>query len=315
MTTHFIVNPASANGRTGRRWAALAAKLEAALGPFEAHLTQHPGHATDLARRALGAGAGRIVVVGGDGTVSEVVNGLLAAGAEVNPSVPLGLVAMGTGCDFARTAMLPRDLEGQISALRKMRIRRLDAGVVGYAGEGGVRGQRYFANVASFGLSARVAQEVNGARMPKRLGGPFAYALPALRALASHRNSLLRLSFDGNDFEELRGAFVVAAIGRYCGGGLMLAPHADAADGLLDVITVGDVGLWDGVTYIGRVYRGTHLSHPEISERRVRRLKAVAADPAVPVALEADGEFLGVLPAEIEIIPGALDVIVGDGET
>ncbi|MFQ5533954.1 MAG: diacylglycerol/lipid kinase family protein [Sphingomonadales bacterium] len=317
MTIHVIVNPASRNGGTLRRWHKLAPKIEATLGRFKTEFTERPGHATELARQALKAGAGRIIVVGGDGTLHEVVNGFFEHGAPINPHAVLGLLPIGTGADFARSLGLPKHPEAQIGVLHQARTRRIDVGLVRCRDEDGEPYQRYFANLSSFGLSARVAGAVNSAKLPKRLGGPFAYALPALQALVSHHNSRLRLTFDGGRMQELTSAFVVAANGRYCGGGLKLAPESELADGQLDVIVVGDIGVLDGVAYIGRVYKGTHLRHPKIDQYRTTRLVAEALDPAIPVAIEADGEAFGALPAEIEILPRALKVIVAemDGET
>lgn len=313
MTTCVIVNPASRNGRTGKRWEKLSGRLRDALGGFETRITTAPGHATEHARGALKAGAGRIISVGGDGTLSEIVNGFFEHGEPVNPKAVLGVMPAGTGSDFARSLDLPRNQAGCIAALKRARTRAIDIGVLEYQGLDGDRRRRYFANVTSFGLTGQVARAVQDARWPKRLGGPFAYAAPAIKALANHNNTALRLRFDGGEKWELTSAFIVAANGRYCGGGLKIAPDARLANGALDVVIAGDISGWDGLAWIGRLYRGTHMAHPRISFRRATGFTVEAIDPEAVVAVEADGEPLGKLPAKVGIMRRAIEVIVGGG--
>lgn len=313
MTTHVIVNPAAGDGRTWRRWDRLEGAVRAALGPCEVAFTGFPGDATARVRAALGAGAGRIVVVGGDGTVHEAVNGFFREGSAVNAAATLGILPTGTGSDLARSLGLPGDDAGRIAVLGRGLTRRIDLGRVRFLGGDEREKTRLFINVSSLGLSARVAAKVAAAKTLKRLGGPFAYGVLGLGALMSHRNIDLRLRYDGGEAEVSRCALVAVCQGRYCGGGLMMAPDADQGDGRFDVVRFGDVGFLDGVMWIGRLYKGEHLAHPHIELRRCARLEAEAVDPSVAVALEADGEPLGRLPAEIDILPGALQVIVGDG--
>ncbi len=313
MTTYVIVNPAAGNGRTWRRWDRLEGEVRAALGPCEVELTGYPGDATARTRAALRAGAGRIIVVGGDGTVNEAVNGFFREGAAVNPAATLGVLPTGTGSDLARSLGLPGDDAGRIAVLARGVTGRIDLGRVRFRGGDDREQTRLFINVSSLGLSARVTAKVAAAKTLKRLGGPFAYGVLALGALMSHRNIDLRLRYDDGEAEELRCALVAACNGRYCGGGLMMAPDADPGDGRFDVVRFGDIGFWDGVMWIRRLYKGEHLAHPHIEMRRCSRLQAEAVDPSVAVALEADGEPLGRLPAEIDIVPGALQVIVGEG--
>lgn len=313
MTTHVIVNPAAGNGSTWRRWGRLESQVRAALGPCEIEITGCPGDATTRVRAALRAGAGRIVVVGGDGTVHEAVNGFFREGRAINPAATLGVLPTGTGSDLARSIGLPGDDAGRIAVLARGVTKRIDLGRVRFLGGDNREQTRLFINVSSLGLSARVTAKVAAATTLKRFGGPFAYGILALGALIGHRNIDLRLRYDDGEAEELRCALVAACNGRYCGGGLMMAPDADPGDGRFDVVRFGDIGFCDGVMWIRRLYKGEHLAHPHIELRRCGRLVAEAVDPSATVALEADGEPLGRLPAEIDIMPGALQMIVGDG--
>lgn len=304
-----IVNPASSRGRTGRRLATLESQLRAALGPLEILLTEHPGHATELARGALRDGADRIVAVGGDGTVSEVVNGFFAEGSPVNSDAVLGVVTSGTGGDFRRSHPIPGTLGQQLQVLASDHTHRIDIGQVRFLDHAGSPTERHFANSASAGLSGTVCKAVNRARISKLLGGRMAFRLASLRGLLGYRNQRVRLCLDDGE-AELRTVNTVAVCnGRYFGGGMAIAPKARCDDGLLDVIVLGDFALWDAVRSMPMIYRGTHPLHPKV---RVARVARIRLEPAGydPVLIEVDGEGPGRLPATFSVMPAALRLLV-----
>jgi YegS/Rv2252/BmrU family lipid kinase len=299
-----IVNPASAAGRTRRRWPGIARSLERALGGFEHHFTEVPGHAHELARAAAARGATLVVSVGGDGTAGEIVDGLLGSGLPLDSLPALGLVPSGTGRDLATSLAIPRDLEAAIAGIGRGIERRIDAGRVTFAGAGVAGGLRHFVNVAHFGLGGAVVERVNRGR--HRLGGRWTFLLATILTQVTYDNPPMRLVFDDGD-EIWQGTFreVVAANGPAMGGGMVIAPGARMDDGLLDIVAIGDIGAVATLALAPSIYRGRDVRDGTIRRRTARKL--VASSPA-EVLVGTDGERPGRLPAAFEILPGAVRI-------
>jgi diacylglycerol kinase (ATP) len=301
--TLVIVNPRSRNGSTGRSWPRVEAQLRHALGPLEVEHTRAPRDAERLAREGVRAGIERIIVAGGDGTLSEVASGLL--GADLGSYAEIGLLPFGTASDFARTLGVPRDLRGAIDCLATGAVRRVDAGRVHYTGFGGDERVSHFVNVSSFGISGLVDDLVN--RTTKVLGGAASFLVGALRAIRRYRSAPVAIRLDGELVHD-RGV-VLAAAGNGCffGGGMKVAPKARVDDGLLDLVIVSDLSKAQLVRKLPKIYRGTHIDDAAVSFHRAR---SIAADSAPgEVMIEFDGEPLGTLPARYEVLPGALSIV------
>jgi len=284
---------------TGRRWPEIA-RLAAERGLVgDALLSQGPGHLTELAALAAEEGARLLVAVGGDGTVNEIVNGI--AGIE---NVELAIVHRGTGGDFARTFEIPRKLEDALDTADSGKGRVIDLGRATFHGWAGREETTWFANVASAGMSGAVAKRVN--ETGKALGGKISYAWSTLAVFARWRNAQLTVRVDE---QERTGAMydVVVANGRFFGGGMKICPEAEPADGLFDVLLIGDVTKLDLIRTLPKTYRGTHLPHPKAE---LLRGKKVAIDAPLPLPVELDGEQPGTTPASFEIVPSALRVRV-----
>lgn len=311
MSIHVIVNPASAVGKTGRDWPATQARLEAALGPLAAHFTERAGEAAGLTRLALEAGAGTIIALGGDGTFSEVLNGFMDPETELprNPEAAMGVLASGTGVDFMRSLPTLADPEAQIATLASGKTKPIDVGLIALQAPDGALRKRFFLNACSLGLSAAIAAGVNRDRAGKAASGRFSYLVSAFRVLIKQRASAVEISFDGGPAETQKLALLALMNGKYAGGGLKLGPMAQLDSGRFEAIEVGDVGPLDLVLNAHRLFRGTHLSHPQISHRPVSVLEARPVDET-NVRMEADGELIGRLPARIKILPGVLPLIV-----
>lgn len=296
-----VVNPTSRHGAAGRRFDALERRLRAGLGAdFEVARTRAPRDAERIAREGARAGAELLVVVGGDGTVSEVVSGLLSAG--LGESARIGLVPFGTGGDLSRTLGIPRDPDAAIARLLEGEVRRLDAGRVRYLDRRGREATAWFLNIASLGLSGLVTELVNAA--PKRLGGRLSFLIGTVRAIARWQSARVSLRVDGELLHDGPLDLAAAANGRYFGGGMHVAPRARPDDGLLDVVVVPRLGKARLLAKLPLIYRGSHLDRPEVGFARARRVEA-DAEPG-RVWIELDGEPLGTLPATIEILPGAV---------
>lgn len=310
-----IVNPASAGGATGEEWPRLASELRAHFGAFACEFTRAAGDAMRIAERETRAGRKFVIACGGDGTISEVANGLLASDAEAE----LGIYPSGTGGDFRRTLGIPRRSAAAALSLRDGRAAQIDAVRVKYRNSAGETAERFFVNVASCGLGGEVvrrmaATERRTRRLPTfgadLLGGRMAYAAAAVRATLGFENPLVRLSLDGAAERSLVTTALCVANARYFGGGMKIAPEAKLADGRFDVIAVGALGAFGIFANAHRLYLGTHLGMREVRCARALRLTARPADESVEVLLEVDGEFVGTLPATFEVVPRALRVRV-----
>jgi diacylglycerol kinase (ATP) len=289
----FLVNPAAENGGAGRRWPELAHRA-AALGlRGDALLSERPGHLSELARAAAGE-ADLLVAVGGDGTVHEVANGI--AGLDVE----LALIPRGTGWDFARTYGIPRKVESAVDVALNGRTREIDLGRARYRAWSGGEAESLFANVASAGMSGAIAKRAN--ETSKALGGKVSYAWATVAVFSRWRNDTVVVRVDG---EEHRGRMhdVIAANGRYLGGGMKMLPEAEPDDGRFDVLLIGDLAKRDLLLTLPKTYRGTHLPHPKAT---VLRGAVVEVETREPLPVELDGEQPGTTPARFEVVPRAL---------
>jgi YegS/Rv2252/BmrU family lipid kinase len=236
------------------------------------------------------------VVVGGDGSVNEVANGL--AGIPEPPVI--ALIPRGTGWDFVRTFGIPRDVERAAEIALRGVTRTIDVGRVTYRAWDGSEAGAVFANVASAGMSGAIAQRAN--ETTKALGGKTSYLLATLRVFSGWSANEVRLRVD-DQVRTARMFDVVVANGRFFGGGMKICPDAEPDDGMFDVVTIGDVTRRDLVTTMPKIYRGTYLPHPKAE---LLRGATVTLDADVPLPLELDGEQPGTTPARFEIVPGAL---------
>jgi diacylglycerol kinase (ATP) len=301
----FLVNPAAANGSTGRRWPEIAHQAAGVGLEGDALISEYRGHLGALAREAALGGAGLLVVVGGDGSLHEVVNGL--EGLAEAP--PVALIPRGTGGDFVRTFGIPDGVAAAAQIALTGETRSVDLGRVTYRAWDGHEASALFANVASAGMSGAIAQRANDTS--KRLGARASYLWATFAVFAGWSAVPTQLTVDG---ESRSGAMfdVVVANGRFFGGGMKMCPDALPGDGLLDVVTIGDVTKRDLVLTMPKIYRGTHLPHPKAEALRGR---IVTVETEEPVPVELDGEQPGTTPARFEVLPGALRLRVPGDET
>jgi YegS/Rv2252/BmrU family lipid kinase len=268
---------------------------------FEHDLTEAPGHAVELAREAARKGCRRVVSVGGDGTINEVVNGLYASGSI--EEVELGIISTGTGGDYIRTIGLPRSYAEMCRCLMNPRRLKVDLGMVEYM-NGSAPVQRLFVNFAGLGFDAEIVRRTT--QQFKSLGGLASYLMGLLATLVCYRNREVSLVIDGEAVEN-EVCTVIMNNGRYGGGGMLTAPGADLADGWLDVLVIGDLSKADLLWSLPRIYKGTHLTHPKVNMRQAKEIEIRSAQPT---HLQADGELLGELPARFRILPSALNIVV-----
>jgi len=306
-----IINPESASGATAKAWPGIASDLAANFGAFKPVFTERSGHARELAFEAARKGMSFIIACGGDGTISEVANGILASGKNAE----LGLLPSGTGGDFRRTVRIPSNSRQAAHVLRDGVTRTIDVGRVTFVTDNEEKDTRYFLGVASFGMSAEVIERVKEneppwlpAAAPHWLRGRWAFGASMLRtALASPATRVI-VQLDDKNEKHLTVANLCVANARYFGGGMKIAPDAKLNDGKLDVIIVGDLGARKIFTNAPRLYLGAHLSMNEVGHALAEKVAARPADKQAVVPLEVDGELPGRLPATFQILPAALSV-------
>jgi len=257
---------------------------------------------TELARRAVDEGAELLVVVGGDGSVHEVVNGMVENGGPLAADAVLGVVAAGSGCDFVRSFGLPGDAVQAAAHLAGDQVRPIDVGTVTFTDQTdqGVTRTRCFVNIAEAGLGGAVVARAAGLKAGRLLGGAR-YAAGFWLTLPRFRPAAVRLDANGQ-YHAWRAFNVVVANCRFYGGGMQISPNSDPGDCLLDILVMTGPKS-DSFTTLPKVYSGAHLPHRNIAELRAAQL-SIEAEPGFQV--EADGELLGVTPASFGIIPGAI---------
>src|SRR5581483_1051020 len=307
-----IVNPASADGATRENWPKFASDFRTHFGSFTVEFTEAAGHARELASAAAKRGTKLIVACGGDGTISEVANGILESGTEAE----LAILPGGTGSDFRRTIGLPTNIAAAARALRDGRTRLIDAGRVTFVNDSGERETRFFVNVASFGMSTAVldraasgeAKKWVPAFTPRKLTSKLTYATATVQTTLQSSPTEIYVQLDDQEERRMRIAELAVANAKYYGGAMKIAPDAKIDDGLFDVVTIGDASAFRILSNAPRLYLGAHLRMNEVTHALAKLVVARPTRKDDEVRVELDGEVLGRLPATFEIVPRALRV-------
>ena len=289
-----IVNPAAGSGRGLRLLPRLVDALRTHGVRNHVHVTSQAGEAIDVAHRFGHAGTRLVIAVGGDGTVNEVVNGLLDAGG----ATVLGVIPAGRGVDFTRSLNVPRNFSAAVNQIIEGAYRRIDVGRATFS-DGG---SRFFVNAAGLGFDTTVAEGAMRSRLP---GGSLPYISAVLGAIVRYRTMEIDLDADGDKIRG-RAASAIVANGRFLGGGMKLVPSADLADGLVDLAILGDLTRRDLIVSAPRVYRGAHVNHPKFTHRPIR---SVTITTGAPIRVQLDGEIYGTSPVTFSVEPNALLVV------
>ena len=308
MKTKVVINPYSANRSTAKQWADKSGLLKEKIGRFDAELTSKPLEATEITQNALKDGYERIIAVGGDGTVNEVINGFFENDKPINPEAVLSFIMTGTGGDFRKTAGISKSITHAISQLAEGTVKKIDIGKLTYTTMDGNKKSTYFDNVASLGMSGAVNQIVNHSaisRMTKKISGTVAFFISTLCAVFSYKNKQVQIEIDGKVYDNLTVKLVAIANGKYFGGGMKIAPFAILDDGLFDIIFIENIGKLKMLLLSRDIYDGTQLGKEKVFSFRGKKIVATSDEE---VLVEADGELLGKLPAVFEIMPHAINL-------
>ena len=305
MKTIVIVNPQAGNGRTEKIWPNIESALEKSIGSFEVLQTTCRGDATDLSRRILAVDTVRIVAVGGDGHLNEVLNGFIENDLPVNPEARLSFVMTGTGCDFQRSLGISGKWQNAAAKLKDAKVRKIDVGKVTYTAADKTQKIRYFDNIASFGLSGAVDHCLEHSRLRDYLGGSPLFLWATIKTVFTHPNQSIRFRIDDGPEEEICSRLGLLANGRYFGGAMHAAPEAELDDGLLDLLILKEISVAKFLWHLPKIYKGTHLKIPEIFFQKVRKFTAESSEQVI---LDIDGESPGYLAATFEVLPKILNL-------
>jgi diacylglycerol kinase (ATP) len=302
LKTKVIVNPASNRGRTRKRWGEILDGLRHFVREFKFEFTEKPLQAIDLAREAIKDGTELVIGVGGDGTMNEIANGFFEGSRIINPEATLGVVPSGTGCDLMRSLRIPAGLKGALRVISDAPSVRMDVGRVRYRSNAGADEERFFLNVADFGLGGEVVREVTERRLQRKASS---YVRCLVTTMARYKNKRVRVRVDGETLPD--GEYLIGAVanGRIFGKGMKVAPDARLDDGLFDSVFVKGFRFLEFCRHGWKLINGSHVSHPKVTVVRGRKVEAWSDEPD-DVLLELDGDQLGRLPATFEIVPGNL---------
>ena len=303
----FVVNPKSANGKTKKKWEdEILPILKSNNLEYEFQLTEYQNHATEIVRDRIKKGETYIVVVSGDGTFNEAMNGFFENGQIINPECVLGFISSGTGSDVIKTLGHPKDFAEQIEILKSGIVKKIDVGIANYLDFDGNEATRLFFNVGDVGLGGDVVDRVN--RTTKRLGGKISFLIGAIRGIIHHKAIQSIIIVDDDEVNKVEGPLNLIAVGnfKYFGGGMKVCPDAINDDGLFDVVSAHGMGRFKLLRSIGKLYSGEHLKMETVTVHP--RAKKVIITSEKQLFLDLDGEQVGTTPVEFNIIPKVLSI-------
>jgi YegS/Rv2252/BmrU family lipid kinase len=291
-----IVNPASAGGKTAEIWPTQSSIFKHAFKNFKEVYSDSAGAAVEIAQKAVSLNYDYIMAVGGDGTVNEIVNGMLAERSDNNSSTKLIISAHGTGSDLSRALSLPDEPGAVVERIKRGQSRDVHLIKAKFFDHQGKKTDRYFINIADCGMGAEVAKKLNQSK--KTIDGSLSYLVKIFQTLFSYQNKYLKVETDQKILYQGALNSVIIANGNYFGGGINIAPEADLFDDKINLILLKDFSKPAIIYNLVKAYQGSHLSHPLVESHFVKEIKINSEEV---VELEMDGESVGIIDAEFKI--------------
>lgn len=300
-----IVNPNAGLRKAEKDWKQISSLLVKNEIPFKSIFTEHRDHAVWLSKRFIEAGFRKIIVVGGDGTFNETVNGIFSQQRLIPTEITLGMIPVGTGNDWARMFHVPFQYTAAIKVIKNGKTFIQDVGKVVYH-DSDRQLERYFVNMTGMGFDAMVAEKTNKQKEMGK-GGPLSYFYNIFTSLFSFQNTHYEILVDD---QKIRGQVFSLNVGicKYNGGGMMQLPFADPADGLMDVTIINKIGRLKVIRNVKKLYDGSFTKLPQVKTYQGKKVSVVSVRK---LFLEADGESLGHSPFSFDILPQSLRVIIG----
>lgn len=300
-----IVNPNAGNGKGGKDWDRISEILNRNNIRFVMRSTGRKGQATEFTRDLIANGYRKIISIGGDGTLHEVINGIFTQNHCSPRDITIGIIPVGTGNDWGRMFGIPLVYEGAVQVIREGKQMLHDIGVIDYF-NAEAKTKTYFINIAGLGFEAVVVKKTNRQK-DKGMSNKAIYFYNLLSSLISYRNTPAEITIDGRS-STAKVFSINVGNGRYCGGGMRQTPDAIPDDGLFDITVIKEMGRIEIIKSLQLLYDGTIMSHPKVDGYRSTNLKVTSESL---LYIEADGESLGHTPVEFSIIPSAVNIIYG----
>lgn len=300
-----IVNPNAGRRKGEKDWLEIARLLTEASLEFTSVFTDCPNHAVKLSRKYIDAGFRKILVVGGDGTLNEVINGIFMQHTYAPDEITIAMIPVGTGNDWGRSFNIPSDYKQAIDVIVRGKTFRQDVGKVTYTSDGKPH-SRYFVNMAGMGFDAMVAKKTNKQKAEGK-GGPFSYLVNLFTSLIAYKSITTNIVIDNKPVNEDVFSMSIA-ICQYNGGGMKQAPGAVPDDGLFDITIITRVTRMTVLRNVAKLYDGTFVRLNQVKQYRGQVIK-IDSNPAL--FLETDGESLGHTPMAFEIKPRCITIVSG----
>jgi YegS/Rv2252/BmrU family lipid kinase len=307
MTVLVIVNPVAGQGACAKAWPDIETGLRVALGEIEVAMTAHAGQETELARQGVADGVSHFVAVGGDGTMNGVVNGIMGDGALAHDKIALSVVPAGTANELARAIGVHGDAMGAIQGIASGRAQRFDLLQADCTGLDGAAHRHYGALAVSWGGAAEIVHRTNTSRFLKKLGGRFSYYANTLIVTLTYPMRRCDLTIDDQEFKDQVYYSGLVCNTEFLGGGMRLAPGADHADGIADLLFFKDIPRREIILQKPSwLFEGHHIEHPKVDFIRGRIFTVKGGSETL---VDADGETIGRLPLRVETLKQALPII------
>lgn len=303
-----IVNPNAGRKKGEKDWNQIKTLFQQSEIQISSIFTKHQGHAIDIVKKAIQDGFRKFIVVGGDGTLNEAINGILSQNTIPSNEIIIGMIPVGTGNDWGRMYQIPNDYQKAVELIKNEKTFVQDAGKVSYWDKDGQK-LRYFVNMAGMGYDALVAKKTNIMKA-KGGGGPFAYLINLFLGLIQYKFTFLELSIDGKEVFKGKVFSMNIGICKYNGGGMMQLPYAEPDNGLFDITLIKKTNKLKVITNIKNLYDGSFVRMPEVETFKGKQI-SLLSKPKNTIFLEADGESLGYSPMEFAIIPKSIKLLRG----
>jgi diacylglycerol kinase (ATP) len=298
-----IVNPNAGNGKGKKDWNRIAGLFAENNISIISRVTERKGQAIEFTKSAIDEGYRKIISLGGDGTLNEVVNGICNQNTCPTKEITVGMIPVGTGNDWGRMFGIPLVYEAAVKVIKENKTLAHDIGLISYF-TGEEQHKRYFINIAGLGFEAVVVQKTNNQKDKGRSNNAI-YFYNLLSSLIAYHNTPVEYEIDGKKYSAKIFSINIGN-GRYCGGGMRQTPEALPDDGLFDITVIKEMGRIEIIKSLKLLYDGTILSHPKVDGYRSSNLKVTSESL---LFAEADGESIGHTPLEFSIIPSGLNVV------
>ncbi|MDF3819951.1 diacylglycerol kinase family lipid kinase [Leptospira sp. 96542] len=305
MKIKVILNPVSGGGVSLKVWKTVEKELLSQKLDFSFEATTYLKSGREIATEAVKSGYRWIIGIGGDGTLSNIVNGLFENEKPIHQKVVFSPIPAGRGNDFVKTVRVPKNPKKAIKQILAGSEKKIDLISVQYTKEDNSMGKYLCLNLADFGMGGEVVYKVNRSRLGKILGGKAVFLIYTFLCLFSYKNKQIKISISPKEIIENKCRLVVCANGEYAGGGMWFAPNAKLDDGKFDFLAIQNVTIFETLMKFGKLYKGEVKEDEKVISKQVSEITASSNED---VYIDVDGENMGQLPAKFKILPKLLTI-------